>query len=414
MRVGIDARCLNREHLRGMGKYVHHLVRLAPAADVRWRLYARRPQAPMHTPGGAAAAVSYFDCPGDRFHAWEQCALPRRAQKDGIDLLHCPASEAPWWQPVPTVVTVHDALPWMGQEPGWPRGWYVDRVLPRAFRKCAAVITDSESSRRDLIRIWPGLAPKTRVIALGVDDAYLEASPGALGPALQAAGVRLPYLLYLGGEIARKRLDWALTVFADLGDVDVRLVVCGMAGPARDRVREGLSPALRDRVCFVPFVSEADMPRLYQNAAAVLYPTLYEGFGLPTLEAAAVGTPALFSALGSLAELQAPGSVVLPPEDLTAWVQACRSLVRRRGADPRPDEPSRKWAANFSWGRCAARHLEVYREVVAGRGGPARGDTRTGRRGAYAGAGDERLTGRVAERGAAARLAASLREWTGR
>jgi glycosyltransferase involved in cell wall biosynthesis len=385
MRVGLDACCLNREHLRGMGKYVYHLVQKAPPLALQWRLYARCPELPMHAPTRADVAVCYFDCRGDRFHVWEQYALPRRALRDGLDVLHCPASQAPWWQPVPTVVTVHDALPWTGQEPGWPRGWYVDGVLPRAFRKCAAVITDSESSRRDLVRLWPSLGPKMHVIPLGVDDSYLEASPDGLSPSLRASGVRPPYLLYLGGEIPRKRLDWALAVLAGLGDADVNLVVCGLAGPAQDRVRERTPTALRGRLCLLPFVSETDMPRLYQNAAAVLYPTLYEGFGLPVLEAAAVGTPVLFSPLGSLAELQGPGSVVLPSEDLTAWVEACRSLLVRRGAHPQPDEQARAWAANYSWARCAALHLEVYHKVLKGRGRPARDTAQSDRRVACAG-----------------------------
>lgn len=110
------------------------------------------------------------------------------------------------------------------------------------------------------------------------------------------------------------------------------------------------------------------MPRLYQNAAAVLYPTLYEGFGFPVVEAQAVGTPVLHSAVSSLTELQGPGSVVLPVEDLGAWVDACRALVAERGRTPQPNETSRQWARRFSWEASAERHLEVYRRA-AGRDG---------------------------------------------
>jgi alpha-1,3-rhamnosyl/mannosyltransferase len=116
---------------------------------------------------------------------------------------------------------------------------------------------------------------------------------------------------------------------------------------------------------FAPFVPDDEMILLYQTAIAVLYPTLYEGFGFPALEAQAVGTPVLFSALGSLQELQGPGAVVLPPRDLGAWVEACRRLVRERGENPTPNQQARNWAKGFSWDISVARHLEVYREAKA-------------------------------------------------
>src|SRR5262249_46173389 len=94
---------------------------------------------------------------------------------------------------------------------------------------------------------------------------------------------------------------------------------------------------------------------------------LYEGFGFPALEAQAVGTPALFSALGSLAELQGPGAVVLPPQDLSSWVEVCRQLVAERGEQPQPRQEARCWARQFSWQVSAARHLEVYRLAAATR-----------------------------------------------
>src|SRR5262249_56981721 len=141
-----------------------------------------------------------------------------------------------------------------------------------------------------------------------------------------------PYLLYLGGRIARKRLDRALQILELLAHPTATLVVCGVEREAEVEVRERLAPAYRSQLCFAPFVPEADMPRLYQNAAAVLYPTLYEGFGFPVLEAQAVGTPVLHSAVGSLTELAGPGSVVLPVEHVNAWVDTCRRLIETRGA----------------------------------------------------------------------------------
>jgi alpha-1,3-rhamnosyl/mannosyltransferase len=177
-------------------------------------------------------------------------------------------------------------------------------------------------------------------------------------------GVRPPYFLYHGGELPRKRAEWAVQVLTSLDDPRVSLVLCGLNLAAQARVRAAAQPEVRPRLLFAPFVPDNDMVRLYQNAVALLYPTLYEGFGFPALEAQAVGTPAVFSALGSLAELQGPGAVVLPPHDLDTWVGVCRKLLAERGDNPRPLEEARRWARQFSWEVSAARHLEVFREAA--------------------------------------------------
>jgi glycosyltransferase involved in cell wall biosynthesis len=375
MRVAVDARDLNRAHLRGMGRCLWELVARGVSHGVRWELLTDRSDLPLHLPDVPGLGVHVFECRGYRFHAWEQWALPRKVAKLGVDLLHGTSMRLPWWQPLPTVVTLHDTIPWRGNEPTWSRGWYTDCLVPRALRKCAAIITVSAASRRDILALWPDLEGKLTVIPNGVGDAYLGDRAESLSLALEAIGVRRPYLLYWGGTIPRKRLDWAVKVLEGLADPEVRLVLCGVEREAHERVRESLPAGVRQQVCFAPFIAEADMPRLYQNAVAVLYPSLYEGFGLPALEAQACGTPVLFSALGSLAELQGPGAVVLPPEDLGAWVNACRTLLAGRRESPVPDERARTWARSFSWDACVERTLAVYRQVLA----------RVGKRGAEVG-----------------------------
>src|SRR5437763_7794197 len=114
IRVGADARCLNRPHLRGMGKYLSEVIARSCACQaVRWELLADRPDLPLHLPVNAGVTAHVFDCRGYRFHLWEQLALPRRARRCRVDVLHCPASSLPLWQPMPVVVTLHDTMPWL-------------------------------------------------------------------------------------------------------------------------------------------------------------------------------------------------------------------------------------------------------------------------------------------------------------
>ena len=365
LRVAVDVRSLNVVHLRGMGRYLREVITRGSALDaVQWLLLSDRPDRPFHLPEVAGVRSELFSCRGYRFHAWDQLALPWHVARRSVDVLHCPSTVAPWWQPVPTVVTIHDTLPWAPEDPD--RDAHTDYLLPAAYRKCAAVITISKSSQRDILQKWPELGAKLHVVPHGVDEAYLNAVPCGLSESLLAMGVRPPYLLYLGGELPRKRAEWAVEVLAALADPRLSLVLCGLKPSAQDRVRDAAGPEIRPRLVFASFVPDSDMVRLYQNAVALLYPTLYEGFGFPALEAQAVGTPALFSALGSLAELVGPGAFVLPPYDRNAWVEVCRKLLAERRQTPLPREDARRWAHGFSWEVSAARHLEVFHWALAG------------------------------------------------
>ena len=161
-----------------MGKSLYELVKRTSASGaVEWHLFADRPDRPMHVPNDSCE-VSVFETRGYRFAAWEQFSLPAAAARLGVDVLHSPATTAPWWQPLPTVVTVHDTIPWRSQDdPHWRPGLYRDRVLADRLPRASAVMTFSNTSRRDLLARWPALQPKIHVISPGVDERYLDAEP---------------------------------------------------------------------------------------------------------------------------------------------------------------------------------------------------------------------------------------------
>lgn len=369
--VAIDARCLNTPHLRGMGKVVYELVRrTAQSGAVRWHLLADCPDRPMMAPEHAAVECSVFETRGYRVHSWEQWSLPNAARRLGVDLMHAPASTAPWWQPVPTVVTLHDTIPWTEDNGVFPPGFYRDRVLPAAYRKAAAMITISETSRRDILARWPDLEPKLYTVPNGIDERYLEAEPDFSPLDIGGRVISEPYVLYLGGAEPRKRLSWALQAWWHLpASTRSTMVVCGLEAHAHDAVRQMVPRELHDRLVLAPYVAEDDMPRLYMRASAVLYPTLYEGFGLPVVEAHAVGTPILFSEVGSLKELKGPAAVVLPVDDADAWTRALADILQTRPMRVGPDRVARAWARQYSWDACADRTLKVYAAAAShGRG----------------------------------------------
>jgi glycosyltransferase involved in cell wall biosynthesis len=240
--------------------------------------------------------------------------------------------------------------------------WYVNRLVPAALRRAARIITISQSSERDILELWPELEEKVTVIPHGVSDGYLK----NMSVGENVLGDVAPYLLYVGGVLERKRFAWAIEVLKGLENPTIQLLACGFTPDEAELCRHGLDDNIRQRTKFVSFTPNDNMPRLYREAVAVLYPTLYEGFGFPAVEAQAVGTPVVLSAVGSLKELVGPSTYVVPPLELTAWIDVLNRLIGERKESLAPDERARAWARKFSWDVSAAEHHKIYAEVVEG------------------------------------------------
>lgn len=365
LRVGLVARCLNTQHVRGMGRYVYEVLQQSKhEADLEWCLFANNPEKPMVYPPDIPAQADVFEFKGDRFRFWEQLGVPIRCIKRNVDLLHCTESTLPLWQPKPTVVTVHDTLMWDGPFENKTDRFYFNQVLPAAMKKAAAVITISESSKNDILGKWPWLESKLTVIPHGISQAYFVAEYPDLPSRLKIKLGDTPYIVYLGGPMERKRFSWALEVFARVHKTPIKMVVCGFGQEARDKAVDTLPLELKDKVVFADFLSDDELLSVYKNSRAVLYPTLYEGFGFPAIESQAAGAPVLFSALGSLKELIGPLAIVLPPDDIDAWVTALEEAVTMGEQKTLKAKSAQEWAKNFSWAESAKRHFAVYREAV--------------------------------------------------
>ncbi len=365
LRVGLVARCLNTEHIRGMGKYIFELLQQSnPQHGLEWYLFGDDQRHGIVAPVGKPLTKDIFPFKGDRFHLWEQLGLPLRAIKRDIDVLHCTEGTLSLWQPKPTVATIHDTLSWEERADTPGATAYYETILPNAMKKSAAIITISESSKTDILARWPWLENKLSVIPHGIENVYFTAAPGEIPADLQAKLGEAAYLVYLGGPMERKRFNWALEVLARTEHQSLQLIACGFGSEAR-RVAAGQLPTgLQERVHFANFLSDAELRALYRGAQAVLYPTLYEGFGFPAVEAQAAGVPVIFSALGSLKELIGPLAQIVPPGDIDAWLAAvteAMSLGERRADRARA---ASVWAKQFAWKESFEKHLAVYRQAA--------------------------------------------------
>lgn len=243
---------------------------------------------------------------------WEQVTVPRRARGLGADLLLVPYWAAPLWQPVPTVVTVHDLIPLLlpPYRGGWMGRRYTELVSTSA-RRCTAVVTVSESSKRDIVRHFGLPAERVTAVYHGPNREHVEANQkedsltlSAIPQVARKYSLPERYFLYLGGFDVRKNvlgIVRAYRRYLDLGgDPAVKLVVAGKLPPSDtsffpDPQRLVRQLELTDQVRFIGWVDEEDKMPLYAGAAAFLFPSLYEGFGMMLLEAMAAGTPVITS-----------------------------------------------------------------------------------------------------------------------
>ena len=243
---------------------------------------------------------------------WEQVTVPRRAHSLGADLILVPYWAAPLWQPVPTVVTVHDLIPLLlpPYRGGWAGRLYT-RLVSTSARRCAAVVTVSDASKRDIVRYLGVPDERVTTVYHGPnredDDAEQKGDDSTHNRITQVARkYALPerYFLYLGGFDVRKNvlgIVRAYRHYLDLGgDPVVKLVVAGKLPPAGtpffpDPQRLVNQLDLTDHVRFIGWVDEKDKEPLYASAAAFLFPSLYEGFGMMLLEAMAAGSPVITS-----------------------------------------------------------------------------------------------------------------------
>jgi len=294
----------------------------------------------------------------------EQVGVPRRLRATRPRLVHHLAVYAPMLGAGPSVVTIHDLIhlrfPALFKSRVGP---YYATVVRAVCARATRVITDDERTIGDLERFL-GVPPrKVDVVPLGVDDAFLAAGRDAgereLARAHTASDVR-PYVLYVGNHREHKDLPTLFAAWASLPEalaLDLRLTGADDLGPPFR-----LPTRANGVVTFVGDVDTATLARLYDGAVALVHPALCEGFGLPLLEAAAVGTPVIACEDAIPGVLRAHVTAFAPRD-----VAGVRAAIVAELAAPRPREAARAAARELTWDRCAARTAEVYRRVLEDR-----------------------------------------------
>jgi glycosyltransferase involved in cell wall biosynthesis len=363
--VAVNARLLSEPTLRGWSRYTLNLLAELPANGVELLLYGDDPLRQCHLdrlpPGSYEVRVRRL-----RYPLWEQYWLPRQCARDGADVLHCPFNFGlPWFAPCPRVLTLHDAI---DQVYGVSRMTWRDRLRHWISRRAAGrIITVSEHARGDLVRHL-GLDPRrVTVIPEAADPRFHEPVSGEVRRFVRTKhGLSRSYFFYVGGWEQRKNVPFLLTAFAAAGLENVELVLAGGRDDERGPLSElGAKLGLGDRLRLLGWVADEDLPALYAEATAFVYPSAYEGFGLQVCEAMAVGCPVLAADATALPEVLGDGGDTFPLDRC----QELAALLRRVAGDQSYRNAlifrGRRRSADYSWRRTAQRTVELYRALLA-------------------------------------------------
>ena len=303
---------------------------------------------------------------------WEQVTLPALARAFKLDLLHSLHYTMPVFSPCPTVVTFHDMTFFLyPQLHTRSKRILFPLYIRLSARRAAALLAVSESTRRDAIRLL-NLAPeKITATPLGVPPEFAPLKDPPRADAVRQK-YRLPpkYILSVGLLEPRKNLPALLRAFekAARNDPALYLVFVGRLGWMYEEIfRLVTELGLSERVCFTGYVDAEDLPVVYNLALLFAYPTLYEGFGLPVLEAMACGLPVITSRVSSIPEITADAAVLVEPGDEQALAEGLSRLLQDEPLRASLSARGRERSALFTWQRTAERTFEVYRQVLSGR-----------------------------------------------
>ncbi len=365
LRIGLIHYGLDRQ-AAGIGRYTAELSsRLAHQGVVVHRLWAgaRPPQAEGEALPGAYLLPGLLT-----IGQWQIARLARRLR---LDLVHDPTGAmALLLTGAARVVTIHDANPYVCPQTSTRLDWLIQHGwLPLALRAADAIITVSKQSREDIVTHLPVSPERVVVVPLAADERFRPMETAEVELVLPRYGIRRPYILYVGTLEPRKNLPRLLEAYAWLRRWSARwrMVIVGArkwkSSPIFDAVRR---LDLQPYVHFTGYVADEHLPALYAGADLFVFPSLYEGFGLPALEAMACSTPVVTSNTSSLPEVVGDAAVMVDPLDVEGLAEAMRQVLT--DSDLREDLRAKglERASQFTWERTARETVAVYRDVLGG------------------------------------------------
>lgn len=375
LRIAVDASSLLTRHPRGEGRSLLRLYRELAQIRPEWRFVF------LGTRRSAAAeeirrliphsVIRTFDLPGYRWNLWKRVGLPMAAWLSGAKLLHCSSSGSPPWSPLPIVMTVHDVIPLLmddGMKPDSIERFR--RGLAAGAHLARKIITVSENTRQDLIRLMHPEPGKISVIHWGTDIAA-----SALDPAPHRCEALV--LGFGGGGSIRKNTPMLIRMFGQVAAIHrtARLAIIGVSDASQRVELETLAEqlSLQDRITLLDYVPDTELEAYYRRAACLVYVSLYEGFGLPPLEAMARGVPVVASKRSSVPEVVGDAGILVDPERADEIAAAVLKVLDDESLRHQLSERAFRRARTFTWRATAEQTASVFEAALIEAGTVRRG-----------------------------------------
>jgi glycosyltransferase involved in cell wall biosynthesis len=374
--IGVDASRATVTRRTGTERYSLEIIRslLALGGQHDWRLYCRsRPAPGLFVVEESAARVEIRVLPVPRL--WTHLGLSGEMALHPPDVLFVPAHVLPLWRPRRSLVTIHDlGYRRFPQAHPWRQRLYLDWSTRWSARVATVILADSQATRADLISAYGVAGSKIVVVYPGrPEDLARVDDPARLAAMRARYGLQAPYVLYVGSLQPRKNLARLIQAFARCLSYSkempeqLMLAIAGSPAWLADSIlREPARLGIAERVRFLGYVDPADLAALLSGATAFVFPSLYEGFGFPVLEAQACGVPVLTSNTSSLPEAAGEGAWLVDPADVDAIADGIRRLLGDEAL--RQSLIARGYAnvQRFSWRRAAAETLQVIEQMGGG------------------------------------------------
>ena len=371
IRLGFIAYCLDRPQT-GISRYTAELAQALAGSYPELELTLLTAGLPEGLAGGNGWHYApLYGCrllPG--LITLGNLMVPQASRRSNLDLIHDPTGVAPFLfgaAGAKVVITLHDVFPWSYPGTSTLLDTLIYRYwLPLLITRVDAVITDSQASQADIVRYLKVPIGNTYVIPLGVNSIYKPASNLEVEIVRKKHHLPDNYLLFVGSVEKRKNLYGLLRAFAGLREKrDPGMLVIVGVKPKDNAILQLLEDlGLRKQVRFTGYVPEGDLPAIYCGAALFAFPSFYEGFGLPVLEAMACGTPVVTSNVASLPEVAGEAVVFVDPNDVDGIAEAMSMVLADRSLAEELRTRGLKRARQFTWDRTAQETLQVYRRVL--------------------------------------------------
>jgi len=374
MKIAIDARTVYHPARRGTGKNLIDLYRRVAKSRPQWHFLMFHQGYGCDDPFAGLPNVEHqhVDIKGDRLNLWEQLRLPLAARMARASVLHSPDQTGPRHPLVPLVVTIHDVVP-LEMDPQSPRSKVWGRRVAASGHKARRIITPSEYSKRQIVERF-GIPPEKITVNYWAPDEGCQkvSDPAPLSRARTKYGIGpdRPYVFCFGAAEPRKNTQRIMQAWAGLpGDLraEYALLFVGIQAPAlADFRKQADELGLQDGCLLHGFAAEEDIPALLSGAAAMCYPSLSEGFGLPVVDAFACETAVLTSDTTSLPEVAGDAAVLVDPRQVESIRDGLRQLLSDKALRADLIVRGRERLKRFTWERCVDTVARLLEEVGQG------------------------------------------------